>query len=340
MTSPFVSVCVPFYNVAPYIERCVRSIMEQTYPNLEYVFVNDGSTDESVSILESVLGDYPERRKNVRIITNNRNRGTAYSRRVYTENATGEYITCVDSDDYVEPNMVECMVNKAIETNADIVVAGYYYETNTIDIIEPYPCNNETDYIFLVLSDLLNSMWSRLFRRTLFTEGRSCYAPEGLDCGEDRLMFFFIASKAKKIVTINKPLYHYIQRSDSISQNKNEKNFYYSVRFWAEVENRLAEMDLTRKYRQLVGTKKIADKAQLLMYCNNQTRKHFVDLYAEEEQRYTPQLPRGVALMHWLTKHHLWLLTYCYQCYIRWLMLKKWKQIDKRRGNIPHKKKD
>ena len=319
MTTPLVSICVPVYNVAPYIERCVRSVMEQTYDNLEYIFVDDGSTDDSIPILKKVLQDYPERRNRTTIITNGYNRGTTYSRRIYTENATGEYITCVDSDDYVEPNMVECMVNKAIETNADIVVAGYYYETNTIDIIEPYPCNNETDYTYITLVGLIHHIWSKLFRRTLFSIGRPCFVPYRMDYLEDRLLILSIGSKVTCVATIDKPLYHYVYRSDSVSQRKNEKHFQCLIQYWKEADKLLEELGLTEKYKQLVGTMKVEDKAFLLMYCDNQTRKKYVDLYFDEEKKYTPHLSRGIALMYWLTKHHFWLLTYLYQCYIKLL---------------------
>lgn len=325
MNSPLVSICVPFYNTALYIERCVRSIMEQTYPNIEYVFVNDGSTDDSFAVLENILKEYPERNKKVNIITNDRNRGTAYSRRIYTENAHGEYITCVDSDDYVELDMVQCLVDKALKTKADVVVAGYYYKNGDYtEICEPHQCDDGLDFTSLVLSSSLNSMWGKLFIRSLFTEGRSCFAPEGLDYGEDRLMLLFLSTKVINVATINQPFYHYIHRSDSITQNKNERHFRCLIRFWQEVDNLLKELGLSEKYKYIVGAHKIENKAFLLMHCDsNRTRKKYMNLYAEEERIYNPKLTRGVALMYWLTKHHLWALTYCYQCYIRWLDYKK-----------------
>lgn len=327
MTTPLVSICVPVYNVAPYIERCVRSVMEQTYDNLEYIFVDDGSTDDSISILNKVLQDYPERRNRTTIITNGYNRGTTYSRRIYTENATGEYITCVDSDDYVEPNMVECMVNKALATNADIVVAGYYDESSTIDVIEPYPCDNETDYIYITLVGLIHHIWSKLFRRTLFSIGRPCFAPYRMDYLEDRLLILSIGSKITRAATINKPLYHYVYRGNSVSQRINEKHFQCLIQYWKEADKLLEELGLTEKYKQLVGTMKVEDKAFLLMHCDsNRTRKKYMNLYAEEERYSSPNLTRGVALMYWLIKHRLWFLTYCYQRYIRWLEHKKYAQ--------------
>lgn len=319
MTTPLISICVPVYNVAPYIERCVRSLMEQDYPNLEYVFVDDCSTDNSMEILQSVLADYSERSKRTVIVTNERNHGLAYTRRVSIEHAQGTYILCIDSDDYAEPFMVQALYDKAAENAADIVSAGYYMETATPTIEAPYQCKDGEDYIEAVLTDRLQHLCNKLVRRTLFTEGRPCFAPEGLDYMEDRTTMLLLASKAKRITAVNKPTYHYVYRQDSVSQRKNEKHFNSLIRYWQIADELLAELGLTEQYRQLAGAQKIQDKAFLLMHCDNSTRKKFADLYATEEQLYHPPLSRGLALMHWLTKHRLWALTYCYQCYIRLL---------------------
>lgn len=319
MSLPLISICVPIYNVTPYIERCVRSLMEQTYPNIEYVFVDDCSTDGSLDILKQMLDSYPEHRSHVKLIQNDKNHGLAYTRRISIENASGEYVVCVDSDDYVERNMIQSLVDKAKEEDADIVAAGYFIETKNIKKVEPCPCQPATDYLLLALSDYLTPIWCKLIRRSLFAEGRNCFAPEGMDYMEDRMTLLFLASKTTHIVSINNALYHYVFRGDSVSQGKNEKHFRCLIQYWKEADKLLKETNMTEKYRILVGTQKIADKAHLLMFCNNQSRKLFADLYAEEERMYKPKLSRGVALMHWLTKHHLWELTYCYQCYIKWL---------------------
>lgn len=320
MNLPLVSICVPIYNAEAYIERCVRSIMEQTYPNLEYIFVDDCSTDNSLSILHRVLKDYPEVQGDVTILSNASNRGIGYTRRIYTENAHGEYLVCVDSDDYIEKDMVSCLVNKAQETDADIVVAGYFYEKDKqIEIIAPYSYDTETDYTQLVLSDNLNSMWSKLIRRTLFTEGQNCYVPEGLDYGEDRLMCFFLSRKIKHIATIKKPLYHYIHHTNSISNTKGDKHFQCILQFWQIVDQYLESYKLTEKYYQITNCQKIADKIHLLHFCMdvNICRK-YADIFREAEATNPPlKLSRGKRLTRFLTKHHLWSLLRIYKAFMR-----------------------
>ena len=282
-------------------------------------FVNDASTDESIAILQDTLKNYPERQANVHILQNDGNHGLAYTRRVSIENAKGEYILCVDSDDYIEKELVECMVNRALETKADIVSAGFFHESATTQIELPYPCDNESDFTRIVLSDLLPYLCNKLIRRSLFTTGRNCYAPEGFNYLEDRITLLFLSTKVTRVVTINKPLYHYVYRTDSVSQSKNETHFRYLIRYWEEADRVLKELGLEQKYKDIVGTQKIADKAFHLMYCDNKTRKQFVDLFAAEDRLYHPVLTRGTAFMYWLVKHHLWALTYCYEQYIHWL---------------------
>lgn len=118
---PKVSVIVPIYNVEKYIERCLRSLFEQTLDDIEYIFVNDCTPDNSMTILEKVLEEYPHRINQVKIINHEQNQGQAGARTSGMKAMTGEYMIHCDPDDWVELNMYEIMYQKAIETNADII---------------------------------------------------------------------------------------------------------------------------------------------------------------------------------------------------------------------------
>ena len=107
-----VSILVPIYGVEQYIDRCARSLFEQTYPNLEYVFVNDCTKDRSVEVLRKVLEAYPEKGNAVKIVDHERNRGLAAARNTALAHATGEFVCLVDSDDWLELNALELLVNK------------------------------------------------------------------------------------------------------------------------------------------------------------------------------------------------------------------------------------
>ena len=116
-----ISIGVPVFGVEKYIERCARSLFEQSYKDIEYIFVNDCTPDNSMSILKNVLDEYPVRKQQVVIINNEKNIGLALTRNKIIENCTGDFIYNVDSDDYIELDTIELLVEKQKETNADII---------------------------------------------------------------------------------------------------------------------------------------------------------------------------------------------------------------------------
>ena len=118
-----VSIIVPVYNVEKYLKRCVDSLIEQSYKNLEIILVDDGSKDNSFSICK----EYESKDSRVRIF-HKENEGLGLTRNYGIEKSTGEYITFVDSDDYLTLDAVETMVEKAAVTNADVVVANMFYK--------------------------------------------------------------------------------------------------------------------------------------------------------------------------------------------------------------------
>ena len=127
---PKVSVLVPVYGVEKYIERCARSLFEQTMDDIEFIFVDDCTPDHSIEILKSVIEEYrlrfAEKKYEVRIERLPTNSGLAAVRRHGIQLATGDYIINCDSDDWVDVTMYEKMYNKAIEEDADMVVCDYY----------------------------------------------------------------------------------------------------------------------------------------------------------------------------------------------------------------------
>ena len=110
-----VSILVPIYGVEQFIERCARSLFEQTYQNLEYVFVNDCTPDKSIEILTRIIEYYPKRFNSIRIISHEKNRGIAASRNTAYDNATGEFVTIVDSDDWLELNAIELLKRRPMQ---------------------------------------------------------------------------------------------------------------------------------------------------------------------------------------------------------------------------------
>ena len=122
--TPKVSMLIPIYGVEKFIERCAISLFEQTYQNIEYIFVNDCTKDDSINVLERVINRYPNRKPFVRIINHTQNKGLAGARNTAVANATGEFIMHVDSDDYVDETMYEDLMRVMILNEKTMVVSS------------------------------------------------------------------------------------------------------------------------------------------------------------------------------------------------------------------------
>lgn len=123
MFLPLVSVLIPVFRVERYIERCARSVLEQTYQNIEYIFVDDATDDASIDIIERIISEYPDRQERVHIIRHQSNKGLAAARNTAVDTCHGVFVFHVDSDDWVETDAIELMVRKQHETDADIITA-------------------------------------------------------------------------------------------------------------------------------------------------------------------------------------------------------------------------
>jgi|GEM_PF-1451425 len=232
-----VSVIAPFYGVEKYIWQCAQSLLEQTYSNIEFIFVDDGSKDGSADVLDSVIKKYPER--DVKIIKKE-NGGLPQARLTGLRASSGEYVLNVDSDDFVEKDMVEALVEKAIKTGADLVYCDFFSDkpdgTSTIKGDKDYSCGKEYS------SDMLcykawGYVWNKLIRRSLLSENLF-YPTIGMH--EDMVLMCQVLPKAKSVAKVARPLYHYRRSSGGTisSQGKaardsaSARNFLELFRFW------------------------------------------------------------------------------------------------------------
>lgn len=211
-TTVKVSVCVPVYGVEKYIEKCVRSLMEQTMKDgIEFVFVNDCTKDNSMNILNKVISEYPDRKNQIKIIDHECNRGLPSARNTAMKYAIGEYIVHCDSDDWVEPSMYEEMFNEAVKADADIVGCGFYKENGATSIV--YIDNFNLKPIdalkrFLTMQTMHFNVWQRLVRRSLYRDFNIKF-DERFNMGEDCYVNFLLHLNATKLSTVQSPLYHY-----------------------------------------------------------------------------------------------------------------------------------
>lgn len=224
---PKVSVIIPIYNAEKYFEHCAVSLFEQTLDDIEYIFVDDCTPDNSIEILNNVINRYPERRSHIKIVTMKENSGQAIVRNTGIKHATGDYIIHCDSDDWVELDIYEKLYSKAIETNADIVVCDFYYE-NTYGveiahiehIASPHECIKKQHNGSVMLST-----WNRLIKRQLISDNNIHFIPK-INYGEDLCFILKAYYYSKKIEYVSIPLYHYNRTNqNSIVNRTSETEF-------------------------------------------------------------------------------------------------------------------
>ena len=221
-----ISVIVPVHNVESYIKKCLDSILNQTFKEFELIVVNDGSTDKSLGILKNYEAKYD----NI-IIINKQNEGQGVARNKALEICKGEYIAFVDSDDYIEPNMLQSMYNKSLEKNLDIVVCNYkFVNANGDRIRDDKIVLNEDEIIdnrecvkrFLVTNTIEGFSWNKIFKKKLFEKNNIRY-PKGMKY-EDIPTVLSLLINAKRIGFINNEFYNYLLREDSTTSTKTIQN--------------------------------------------------------------------------------------------------------------------
>ncbi|SFG65331.1 glycosyltransferase family 2 protein [Oribacterium sp. WCC10] len=213
-----ISVIVPVYNVEPYLRKCLDSIVNQTYKDLEILVIDDGSTDGCGKICD----EYGEKDKRIRVF-HTENRGLSAARNLGLDEAKGDWIGFVDSDDWIDEDMYEALYDRALETGADVVECGYYseYQNSTVENIkEDVVFTGENAVLMLLQGKLSNTVWSKLWRNVCFKNLRF---PVGR-LFEEYAITYRLLYDAEKVCAIHSSKYHYFQRSDSISRIHSMKN--------------------------------------------------------------------------------------------------------------------
>ncbi len=209
---PQVSVIIPIFKVRKFIERCVCSLFEQTLKNVEYIFVNDASPDDSIDILKACIERYPERKGQVRILVHEKNQGLPAARNTGLEMATGEYVFHCDSDDFVEREMLEEMYKAAKEKDADMVYCDFYLSFEKNERYMSNPVYETPEDMFrkgLLGGAMKYNVWNKLVKRSLYTDNNITF-PAGHAMGEDMTMIR-LAACAKSVAYVPKAFYHYVK---------------------------------------------------------------------------------------------------------------------------------
>lgn len=229
---PNISIIIPVYNSAKYLQQCIESLLAQSFVNCEFIFINDGSKDES----QKIITDFQQKDNRI-ILINQENKGVSAARNKGLEIATGKYIGFVDADDYVAIDYFKTLFENAIQSNSQIVVSGFNTVSNDIFIknkpvfeINKLFCTTEVHQQilpFFIEQDLMNTVWNKLYDSKLI-KNNSILFPVGVTNGEDGLFNIQAFFKSKSAFFIDYYGYFYRDVSDSATSNL-KKHDYFNI---------------------------------------------------------------------------------------------------------------
>lgn len=227
-----ISVIVPAYNVAPYLERCVMSIQNQTYTDLEIILVNDGSTDDTGSLCDMLSG----KDSRIKVIHKN-NGGLSDARNAGIDHAKGDFLSFIDGDDFIESDTYEVMLAEMNDINVSMVAGGFFVtdiQGNTnVSYCHEKKCLTKKEAFIDLFTDnnISQSSCNKLFRRSLFENIRY---KKGI-INEDMEILPRLLDVSDNIVLIDKAIYHYIKKPGSITSSNYSMKRYQAIKIEQDI---------------------------------------------------------------------------------------------------------
>ena len=306
-----VSILVPIYKVEKYLEKMLISVFNQTYSNIDYVFVDDGSPDNSLQLLEDCIQKLNIPSSKYKIISHIQNKGIAQTRAECIAAATGDYIYFVDGDDWIEPNAIEQMVLASKAGTIDIVGCDYYkdYESGTTTYHhENYATSCSENLRRCINYEIATVLWKMLIKRQLFDKFQ--IAP--INIGEDYIVSVKLYYFAKSFVSINGAFYHYVQFNQNRLSFQGKRSIIDHVNCVKEVE----------RFFKAEGVDDRDIYHRLLLRKFNIKSNYVLNKYLLSKDAYVKTFPeaRGVwcempysrkeKLKFWMAEHGLFLFLY------------------------------
>lgn len=219
-SDPLISIVMPVYNVEKYVENCIESILDQTYTNWELIIVDDGSTDNSISICKNILDDYPDK---IKIVTKS-NGGLSDARNFGTASAKGEYLVYIDSDDIVSPRYLNVLLSGLLSSHSDVSTCMYkdipeqnVHLLDSLGDIQRGTISNEESLKYLLKDEYINTgAWGKLAKTSFWKKFKF---PKGR-VYEDLSTIYKLLTEAKTVCYTNEMLYGHVMRAGSLSHQK------------------------------------------------------------------------------------------------------------------------
>ena len=295
-----VSIIVPIYKVEDYIRECIDSILAQTYPDFELILVDDGSPD----ICGRICDDYAKGDNRIKVV-HKVNGGISSARNAGLEVAKGEWIMHVDGDDWIEPDMIESLIEAAQITGADMVIGDFVkYGPSAGYNKLPTWGSDKKKSMSNYLAYTMTTIWGSIARRSLYAD-HSLKSPEGISYCEDFHLIVRLCHFANKIVNVHRPFYHYRYRPTSIMSNMNGKTEADEQWVYQDTIRFFKEQGVYEDYRKVMSWRVLKSAQELLL--DPAGHKRFMELFNDGREFIfsCPFVNRKIKMLAWMLTHNL-----------------------------------
>nr|WP_199162555.1 glycosyltransferase family 2 protein [Elizabethkingia sp. ASV34] len=326
MRSKIISVIIPVYNAEKTLYKSIDSLISQSYPHLELIFINDCSQDNTLNILYQYEKKITDNSKGLvmKIISHEENKGVAAARNTGLQNATGELIYFVDADDFIDERAIELLVKKQQENDADIVGCSWYlsFNQNKRRMNQP-PFNNSLEAIQQMLHGKMRwNLWLFMVKRSLYENYNIRFIP-GMNMGEDLMVIMKLFVHANKVAFVNDALYHYGQSNeDSLTKTYSEKHRREVTANLYEVEEYLHKSSFFKSIGDGISFLKLNIKLPLLISDKKENYECWINWFPEANKfiMKNKDLPLRTRVLQWLAlRKQYWILKLYYNLVIRYI---------------------
>lgn len=277
-----VSIIVPIYGVERYIEKCAHSLFKQSYTNIEYVFVNDCTKDNSMDILSKCIDCYPNLIPNIKIINLDKNVGLAGARKIGILESTGEYIFHIDSDDWLVLDAIENCIEIVRNNHPDMVVGDFFITYDKKEFVQKVEIAPKEEYIINILERNRKFLWTlcnRLIRREIQMKALPL---EGINMGEDfatvpRLLYY-----SNTISKLDLPIYHYRQtNTNSYTKRLSKSSIFSLLKAFDNLEQFFSKTQDFQKYTTALQRGKVKLKYDMCISSGKETFSLLSEIWPE-----------------------------------------------------------
>lgn len=310
-----VSIIIPVYKAENYVARCAHSLFQQSLKDIQFIFVDDCSPDNSIPILKEVIDEYPSLKNNIQLLSHNINRGVAASRNTGLSVALGEYIAYCDSDDYVDSCMYEKMYNKAKLTNSDAVLCDFYMHFAEDDnrMIKTIKADDVENTLRSYISFGWTLISTLMVRKDIYNIYDITSSQQFCYC-EDFDLNFRLLYKCSTVTKVSEPLYYYNRiNANSVMHNLDSKAYLDERIIYLRIIEMCLNDNSLKLFEKELSWRILKNKQDLVL--DSARHVEFLEIFPISHQ-YIISCPRSfcnnkIKIMMWLLTHHCRPLLLC-----------------------------